>query len=390
VNTCDQWGKAIGERSMTGRDLEGLLVVALEQAVAAPLATARLADAGARVIKIERPEGDFARGYDRLVHGESAYFVWLNRGKESICLDLRQPGDLAILHRMAAQADVFIQNLGPGAADRLGLGYDALHVVNPGLIHVSISGYGSDGPYRDQKAYDMLIQGESGLLSINGTADGAARVGISVCDIAAGENAFAAILQSLLARGRTGQGRAVEVSLFHTMADWMNVPHLQAHYGKAPPARVGLQHPTIAPYGAFACADGRQVLLSVQSDREWAVMADKVLGQPDLATDPRYATNVARVAHRDQIDALIAPVLGRLDREAAMDLLGAAGIACGRLSDLDDLAQHPQAKRVTVGSPTGAVEMMARGVRLPDGAIAAGDVPALDQHGAALRAEFAE
>ncbi len=375
---------------MTGRDLEGLLVVALEQAVAAPLATARLADAGARVIKIERPEGDFARGYDRLVHGESAYFVWLNRGKESICLDLRQSGDLAILHRMAARADVFIQNLGPGAADRLGMGFDALHAVNPGLIHVSISGYGSDGPYRDQKAYDMLIQGESGLLSINGTPEGAARVGISVCDIAAGETAFAAILQSLLARGRTGQGRAVEVSLFQTMADWMNVPHLQAAYGNAPPARVGLQHPTIAPYGAFACADGRQVLLSVQSDREWAALAAKVLGQPDLASDPRYATNVARVAHRDQIDALIAPVLGTLDREAAMACLGSAGIACGRLSDLDDLAQHPQARRVTVGSPTGPVEMMARGVRLPEGTIAAGDVPALDQHGAALRAEFAQ
>lgn len=375
---------------MTERDLEGLLVVALEQAVAAPLCTARLADAGARVIKVERPEGDFARGYDRLVHGESAYFVWLNRGKESICLDLRQPADLSLLQRMVAKADVFIQNLAPGAADRLGLGYAALRRDNPGLIHVSISGYGPDGPYRDQKAYDMLIQGESGLLSINGTAGGAARVGISVCDIAAGETAFAAVLQSLIARGRTGQGRAVEVSLFHTMADWMNVPYLQTRYGNAPPARVGVQHPTIAPYGAFDCADGRQVLLSVQSDREWAAFAAKVLGDATLATDPRYASNTARVAHRDRIDALIAPVLGAMDRESAMRRLTEAGIACGRLSDLDDLTRHPQALTVTVNSPSGPVEMMGRGVRLPEGAMAHGDVPALGQHGAEIRAEFAE
>lgn len=375
---------------MTGRDLEGLLVVALEQAVAAPLCTARLADAGARVIKVERPEGDFARGYDRLVHGESAYFVWLNRGKESICLDLRQADDLSLLQRMVARADVFIQNLAPGAADRLGLGYQSLKEANPGLIHVSISGYGPDGPYRDQKAYDMLIQGESGLLSINGTAEAPARVGISVCDIAAGETAFAAVLQSLLARGRTGRGRAVEVSLFHTMADWMNVPYLQTRYGNAPPARVGVQHPTIAPYGAFLCADGRQVLLSVQSDREWAVLADKVLGDPALATDPRYATNVARVAHRDQIDARIAGVMATIDRESAMRRLTEAGIACGRLSDLDDLTRHPQALMVTVDSPSGPVQMMGRGVRLPEGAIGQGPVPALGQHGAALRAEFAK
>ena len=216
------------------RDLEGLTVVALEQAVAAPLCTARLADAGARVIKVERPEGDFARGYDHMVHGESAYFVWLNRGKESICLDLRQVEDLAVLKRMIATADVFVQNLAPGAADRLGVGPQAMRAANPRLIYVSISGYGEDGPYRDQKAYDMLIQGESGLLSVNGTPEGAARVGISVCDIAAGENAFAAVLQSLLARARTGVGRVIEVSLFHTVANWMNVPYLQARYGGVP------------------------------------------------------------------------------------------------------------------------------------------------------------
>ncbi|NGQ91393.1 CoA transferase [Rhodobacter sp. HX-7-19] len=372
------------------RDLEGLLVVALEQAVAAPLCTARLADAGARVIKVERPGGDFARGYDRLVHGESAYFVWANRGKESICLDLRVAEDLALLKRMVAQADVFVQNLAPGAAERLGLGAEAVRAGNPGLIHLSISGYGDEGPYREQKAYDMLIQGESGLLSINGTPEGAARVGISVCDIAAGETAFAAVLQSLLARGIRGEGRAVEVSLFHTMADWMNVPYLQAAYGGATPPRVGLRHPSIAPYGAFDCADGRQVLLAVQSDREWAMLAARVLGQAELADDPRFATNVARVAHREAVEALIAPVLAGIDREAAMARLGAAGIACGRLSGMEDLAVHPQARRITVESPTGPVAMMARGVRFSDGEAGAGAVPALDQHGAVLRAEFGQ
>lgn len=369
-------------------DLAGILVVSLEQAVAAPLATARLADAGARVIKVERPEGDFARGYDRLVHGESAYFVWLNRGKESICLDLRQPEDMGLIRRMIAQADVFVQNLAPGAADRLGLGAGTLRAAHPRLIHVSISGYGEDGPYREQKAYDMLIQGESGLLSVNGTPEGAARVGISVCDIAAGETAFAAVLQSLIARGASGQGRAVEVSLFHTMADWMNVPYLQTRYGGAAPRRLGLRHPSIAPYGAFDCADGKQVLLSVQNDREWAALCAGVLGDADLARDPRYATNVGRVAHMAEIEAMIAPVLAAIDREAAMALLSGAGIACGRLSTMEDMVQHPQARLLQCDSPTGPVEMMARGVRFSDAAAGGGAVPATGEHSAALRAEF--
>ena len=370
-------------------DLDGLLVVSLEQAVAAPLATSRMADAGARVIKIERPEGDFARGYDRLVHGESAYFVWINRGKESICLDLRQTPDLDLLKRMIAKSDVFVQNLAPGAATRLGVGPEAMRAAHPGLIYVSISGYGEDGPYREQKAYDMLIQGESGLLAVNGTPEGSARVGISVCDIAAGESAFSAVLQALIARGQTGQGRVIEVSLFHTMADWMNVPYLQTRYGDKAPARVGLRHPSIAPYGAFACNDGRQVLLSVQSDREWAAFAEKVLGQPDLATDARYARNVGRVAHMAEIEALIAPIFALMSREEAVVLLTAAGIACGRLSTMEDMKAHPQARHITVDSPTGPVEMMGRGVRhgadVPD----FGAVPALGQQTDALRAEFA-
>ena len=370
------------------RDLDGILVISLEQAVAAPLATSRLADAGARVIKVERPEGDFARGYDRLVHGESAYFVWLNRGKQSICLDLRQPADLTLLQRMMAQADVFVQNLAPGAAARLGVGPEPARKANPGLIYVSISGYGEDGPYRDQKAYDMLIQGESGLLSVNGTPEGSARVGISVCDIAAGESAFSAILQSLIARQITGLGRVVEVSLFHTMADWMNVPYLQTRYGGTAPARVGLRHPSIAPYGAFACSDGRQVLLSVQNDREWAAFAAKVLGRPDLATDARYAHNVDRVARVAEIEALIAPILARIPREAAGSLLSLAGIACGRLSTMADMERHPQVRHITVDSPTGPVEMMDRGVRFESEPADFGAVPALGQHGDALRQEF--
>lgn len=370
------------------RDLEGIVVVSLEQAVAAPLATSRLADAGARVIKVERPEGDFARGYDKLVHGESAYFVWINRGKESICLDLRQAEDLALLKRMIAAADIFVQNLAPGAAARLGVGAEAMTREHPQLIYVSISGYGESGPYRDQKAYDMLIQGESGLMSVNGTPEGSARVGISVCDIAAGESAYAAILQSLIARGRTGRGRAVEVSLFHTMADWMNVPYLQTRYGGKAPPRLGMRHPTIAPYGAFRCRDGREILLSVQNDREWAAFAEKILGDRGLASDPRFANNVSRVAHMSEIESMIGAVLIMYDREEAVEKLSSAGIACGRLSTPEDLARHPQAWHIEVKTPTGPAELMGRGVRFSDGMIEGGRVPAIGEHSAGLRAEF--
>lgn len=369
-------------------DLEGIVVVSLEQAVAAPLATSRLADAGARVIKIERPEGDFARGYDKLVHGESAYFIWINRGKESICLDLRQADDLALLRRMIGAADVFVQNLAPGAAARLGVGEDEMRREHPALIYVSISGYGESGPYRDQKAYDMLIQGESGLMSVNGTPEGSARVGISVCDIAAGETAYAAILQSLFARAHTGRGRAIEVSLFHTMADWMNVPYLQTRYGGKAPPRLGMRHPSIAPYGAFSCRDGRQILLSVQNDREWASFAGKILGDAALASDPRYATNVDRVEHMAEIESLIANVMEKIDREEAVQRLNAAGIACGRLSSMEDLSRHAQAWHVEVDTPTGPAEMMARGVRFSDSSFQPGRVPALGEQSAALRAEF--
>ena len=286
-------------------DLEGITVVTVEQAVAAPYASGRLADAGARVIKVERPEGDFARRYDTLVRGESAYFVWLNRGKQSICLDLKQDADRGLLRSMVSRADVFIQNLAPGAAARLGFGAEALRQADPRLIVCSISGYGEVGPYRDQKAYDLLIQAESGLCAINGTPEGPARVGVSVCDIAAGMSAHAAILQGLFARERSGEGRAIEVSLYHAMADWMNVPYLQTRYGGRPPGRQGLQHPSIAPYGAYACADGKQLLISIQNERGVAA--------PVRGCDRRRRSR-AGSAVRDQQPACGAPRCARADR----------------------------------------------------------------------------
>ncbi|SHH35666.1 CaiB/BaiF CoA transferase family protein [Marivita hallyeonensis] len=370
------------------QDLEGITVVALEQAVAAPYASGRLADAGARVIKIERSEGDFARGYDALVNGESAYFVWLNRGKESIRLDVKKPEDHALLDRMIASADVFIQNLAPGAAARLGFGADALLARFPRLIHCSISGYGEDGPYRDQKAYDLLIQAESGLCAINGTEHGAARVGVSVCDIAAGMTAFQAILQGLFARERSGQGRAIDVSLFHAMADWMNVPYLQTRYGGKPPARVGLKHPTIAPYGAYACADGKAVLISIQNEREWQRLCTDVLEDEGLAVDSRFITNSLRVANRPALEERVAAVFSRFTREAMIERLQTARIAFGRLSDLDDLLAHPQNRLISVTTSAGEIEMLAPGAVVRGQVTKYRAVPDLGDHDVPLRAEF--
>jgi crotonobetainyl-CoA:carnitine CoA-transferase CaiB-like acyl-CoA transferase len=371
------------------QDLQGITVVALEQAVAAPYATGRLADGGARVIKIEREEGDFARNYDSLVKGESAYFVWLNRGKESIRLDLKSEDDRALVERMLAQADVFVQNLAPGAAGRLGLGAEDLCKRYPRLICCSISGYGEDGPLRDQKAYDLLIQAESGLCTITGTEHGPARVGVSVCDIAAGMTAFQAILQALYARERSGRGRAIEVSLFHAMTDWMNVPYLQARYGGKPPARAGLRHPTIAPYGVYDCADGKAVLISVQNEREWARLCTEVLEAPGLATDPRFAGNSLRVANRPALEAEIAQVFAAHERETMIERLNAARVAFGRLSDLEDLQTHPQNRLITVQTGAGEIEMLAPGAVVTGQRQEFGAVPQLGQHDAELRAEFA-
>lgn len=369
-------------------DLDGLVVVSIEQAVAAPYLTSRLADAGARVIKVERPEGDFARGYDHLVHGESAYFVWLNRGKESICLDLRQETDCALLERMVATADVFVQNLAPGAVDRLGFAPERLRADYPRLVTVSISGYGDEGPFRDLKAYDLLVQAETGLSSITGTADEMARVGVSVCDIAAGMTSFQAVLQALIGRGVTGKGRHVAVSLYHALADWMNVPYLQYVYGGKVPPRSGLNHPTIAPYGAYACRDGKAVLFSIQNEREWVNFCRDVLELPDVATDERFSLNVHRVANRPALDAVVEGVFLRHDRDAMVERLERARVAYGRVSTMADLKDHPQNRHVTVDTPSGPVTYLAPGA-LHDGALPDyRPVPALGQHTDALRAEF--
>jgi crotonobetainyl-CoA:carnitine CoA-transferase CaiB-like acyl-CoA transferase len=370
-------------------DLEGVLVVSLEQAVAAPYASSRLADAGARVIKVERPEGDFARRYDNLVNGQSAYFVWLNRGKESLCLNLKDGKDLSILHAVVAEADVFIQNLAPDVATRLGMGAAELSERYPRLIYCSISGYGEEGPYRAQKAYDMLIQGESGLLAINGTAEGAARVGISVCDIAAGMTAFSAILQALIARSQTDKGRILDVSLFHSIADWMNVPYLQSRYGGRPPQRMGLRHPSIVPYGAFTCADGKVILLSIQNEREWASFCADFLGDRALETDPRFASNIDRVTNRAPLETIVTAAMARLPREVAVARLTEAGVACGRQLDLEELIGHPQRRMIAIETDAGEIELLAPGARVVGEPLQQyGRVPALGEHTETIRQEL--
>jgi len=370
------------------RPLEGLLVVALEQAVAAPLCTMRLAEAGARVIKIERPEGDFARGYDHVVHGESSYFVWLNRAKESLVLDLRQADDIALLGRLVEKADIFVQNLAPGAAGRLGFGSAELRAKYPRLITCDISGYGEDGPYRDMKAYDLLIQGESGLAMITGAPEAPGRVGVSVADIACGMNAHAGILQALLLRGRTGQGSGLQVSLFDSLADWMTVPLMHTVYGGKSPRRVGLAHPSIAPYGAFATRDGRQVILSIQNDREWASLCRGPLNDAALIEDPRFRSNADRVANRPACDGLVAAALGALSHAEAVAALDKAKVAYGNLNTPEDLARHPQLRRIAADTPTGPVDLVAGPVRWVDLAETTGPVPSIGQHTAAIRKEF--
>lgn len=373
----------------TPKDLDGLLVVSIEQAVAAPYLTGRLAEAGARVIKVERAEGDFARNYDHLVHGESAYFVWLNRGKESVVLDLHNPKDRAVFEGALAKADVFVQNLAPGAIDRLGYAPDRLRAENPRLITVSISGYGDEGPYSKLKAYDMLVQAETGLSAITGNAAGSARVGVSVCDIACGMTAHQAVLQALIGRGITGKGRHISVSLFHALADWMNVPYLQYVYGRKEAPRNGLSHPTIAPYGAFAGSDGKLVLLSIQNEREWAAFCNSVLKRPEIARDPRFAGNSARVENRAVLGALIAEIFAQIPRDEISQELHANGIANGRVSTLDDLTNHPQNRYVEVDTPTGPVRLMSPGATMDGGVPDFGPVPALGQHTEQARRDFA-
>lgn len=373
---------------MTGA-LEGIVVVALEQAVAAPTATCKLADAGARVIKLERPEGDFARGYDGFAKGQSSYFVWINRGKESCRVDLRRPEDLALVEAMIASADVFIQNLAPGAADRLGLGSATLRQRHQRLITCDISGYAPGTPHYRRKAYDLLIQAESGLAAITGTADsGPSRIGVSIADVATGQAAYAAILEALLRRARTGEGSAIALSLFDTLAELMNVPYITRRHGGVEPARIGLAHPSIAPYGVFRLRDG-EVLVSIQSEREWQVFAREVLESPELADDPRYASNVLRVAARAALDSAVQARLGQrrfADVTAALDR---HAIAYGTVSTVGDLIDHPAATALPVPTPNGPVEMLAPPAIVDGQRVAMRPVPALGEHDAALRTEFA-
>jgi itaconate CoA-transferase len=367
--------------------LSGILVVSLEQAVAAPQCTCRLADAGARVIKVERPEGDFARGYDHVVHGESANFVWLNRGKESIVLDLTTAEDKTLFAAMIAKADVFVQNLKPGAIAKLGFGIEKLRKAHPRLICCSISGYGESGPYAARKAYDLLVQAESGLASITGGPDAPARVGFSVADIGAGMNAYQAILEALIAREKTGQGAAISVSLFDAMAEWMTV-QLLSHEGGKPFRRIGLAHATIAPYGVFKSRDTADILISIQNDREWRVLAEKVLNDASLGTNSKFATNPKRVENRAETDAIVGRVFAQHDVAPLMQMLEKADIAFARVSDCELLSQHPHLRRITFGAPSGPVSMPAPAPLFAEGERRYGAVPALGEHSKKIRAEF--
>ena len=371
------------------RPLSGLLVVALEQAVAAPYCSSRLADAGARVIKIERSDGDFARGYDASVNGLASYFVWLNRGKESLVADIKNTDDAAMLHAMLSRADVFIQNLAPGAAARAGFGSEALRQRYARLITVDISGYGEGHSYSDIKAYDLLVQAESGLAQITGHPAGPGRVGVSVCDIACGMSAHAAVLEALIARGITGEGARLEVSLFDGMADWMNVPLLYTEGTGRAPQRVGWRTRRSAPMGAFALADEAMVLIAIQNEREWRRFCADFLDQPDLPARPGFGSNNDRVANRPEVDALVARAFAGLERDEAAQRLKAAGTAFGFVNGVADLTHHAALRRVTVETENGPASIVAPpAIRDGDRAPALGPVPSVGQHSAAIRAEF--
>ena len=375
------------------RILEGLTVVSIEQAVAAPFATRQLADLGARVIKVERPgPGDFARDYDETVFGMSSHFVWLNRSKESIALDLKSDAGQRAMKALVGTADVFVQNLAPGAAERLGLGAADLRAKHPGLIHVSISGYGSGGPYTTKKAYDLLVQCEAGLVSITGSADEPAKVGISVADIAAGMYAYTGVLTALLRKGRTGEGATLEISMLEALGEWMGFPMYYAWYGGQPPARSGASHASIAPYGPFPCAGGEHVFLGIQNEREWAVFADSVLGSPELVTDERFVTNSLRVTHRQALSAEIARAFSTVSADDAIDRLDAAGIANARLRDLAGLVAHEQLaardRWREVASPVGPIKALVPPAMLDGDEPVMGPIPAPGQHTEQILAEL--
>ncbi|MQS99602.1 CaiB/BaiF CoA transferase family protein [Streptomyces jumonjinensis] len=370
--------------------LDGITVVAVEQAVSAPFATRQLADLGARVIKVERPDGgDFARGYDTAAHGLASHFVWCNRGKESIAVDLKDPRGVRIVRDLIAGADVFVQNLAQGAAARLGLDAAALCAGDPRLIAVDVSGYGPGGPYAHKRAYDMLVQCEAGLVSVTGTDERPVKAGVPAADIAAAMYAFSGVLAALLRRGTTGVGGPVEISMLDSLAEWMGHPLHHGMHGGEPPARTGVAHAVIAPYDAYGTADGAQVLLSVQNDREWRRLAERILKRPELADDPRFATNTARTAHRELTDAEVAGARGGLGAEEAIGELEAAGIACARLNTVREVAGHPQLaardRWRDVDSPAGPLRALLPPITLPGGPEARmGAVPALGEHTDAL------
>ena len=368
--------------------LSGILVVAIEQAVAAPLASCRLADAGARVIKIERPEGDFTRGYDSAIRGESTYYVWVNRGKESVVLDFRQPQDAALLQRLISRADVVIQNLGPGAAERGGFGSSKLRAERPELITCDITGYGETGPMKDMRAYDLMVQAESGIAYVTGSPQEPGRVGVSACDVATGMYAHAAILEALVRRGKTGEGAAIHVSLFESMADWMTVPLLTYEHAGRDWPRTGLGHPLIVPYGAYQTRDGA-VLVSVQNHREWQRFCEFVLKDVSLIEDPRFATNQDRTQNKDQLNAIVHSVMSILSVEEAIVRLTSADLAFARVNNVEALSRHPQLRRAKVQTPVGAVDVVAPPATFRGEDRRLGAVPALGGHTDAIRKEFA-
>jgi crotonobetainyl-CoA:carnitine CoA-transferase CaiB-like acyl-CoA transferase len=369
--------------------LDGLLVVSVEQAVAAPYCSARLADAGARVLKIERPEGDFARGYDSYVHGWSSYFVWLNRGKQSVALDFKEKQDFDLLQRLIGKADVLIQNLAPGAAQRAGFGSADMRKKNKRLITVDISGYGDHGPYKDRRAYDLLVQAESGMASITGTEHAPGRIGVSATDVGTGMYAHAAVLEALIAREKTGEGRALSVSLFSAMAEWMTVPLLAKEYSDYDWPRLGLTHPMIAPYGVYPSADKVPLLISIQNDREFTRLCEGVLDRPGLDKDPDFATNKARNSRRDETNRIVSESFGAQSFDQLSAKLDAAQIAWARVSSVGDLSKHPQVKRMSFASPKGEVSIPALAASYPGQSDRLGDVPTVGQHTEQVRREFA-
>ena len=375
------------------RPLDGITVVTLEHAVAAPLATRQLADLGARVIKIERPgQGDFARAYDTRVDGMSSYFVWINRSKESITLDLKKPEAVEVLQKLVGKADVLVQNLSPGAAARLGLSAQALRPEHPGLIVCDISGYGSDGPYSNKKAYDILIQAEAGLLSVTGSPEEPARTGFSAADVAAGSYAYSNILAALLLRMRTGQGSHIDLSMLEALGEWMSNPLYYSYKGNTPPPRAAASHPSIYPYGPFRTGDGKTVILGVQNEREWALFCSDVLQQPQLALDPRFASNVERNAHRGALREIIEDTFAPLSAAQVIERLDRAKIGNARMNTMNEVWEHPQLKArdrwTEVDSPVGAIPAL-KPPGVNDGFDYRVDaIPALGQHTHAILQEL--